>query len=252
MSLKDPVPVQVLFCPCTAPGSTYWIATKCAAHYHHRVKWPLDQFLGQSQIEPPTGEKPRWNSPVSNQSHVHAVSLRCLPCAASRIPRQRWSASGYTHEWCEIPTKPLAGPCLCVLPPPEMRKIQEDRILILLINRKVRVKPKFLLSQPCLSLIYMHTYTHTRMQTQSYSVLHVSCSLAAGVWRQGAPLCWTPPLLHRLWSPLLGKHWLCRARWQPASQLLHPHRQDTNFFNQNASALASWSHSVYFPVSSVL
>lgn len=126
-------------------------------------------------------------------------------------------------------------------------KIQEDHILILLINRRIRVKLKFLLSQPRLSLIYMHTHTHTGMQTQSYSVLHVSCSPAAGVWRQGAPLCWTPPLRRRLWSPLLGKHWLRRASWQPASQRLRPHRPKTQISLIRMHLL--WHHDLTLSIS---
>lgn len=70
-------------------------------------------------------------------------------------------------------------------------------------HKKAGVRLKFLLSRS-LSFTHSHAHTDARTQTQSYSVLDVSRQPAAGVWRQGAPLCWTPPLLLRLWPPLLG------------------------------------------------
>lgn len=98
----------------------------------------------------------------------------------------------YSHERCEIPTKPLAAPCLCVLPPTQSQ-MQEDQVLILLINRKAGVKLKFLLSRS-LSFTHSHAHTHTLIHRHSHTVSSISAASQQQVSEDRGHLCVGLPL----------------------------------------------------------
>ena len=119
----------------------------------------------------------------------------------------------YSHEQCKIPSNPLSGVC-------------QSAFLLLSLRCKDLTgeapKPphqRWSMGQcefPPLSLYISWVHKYIPAQTQSYSVLCVSSEPAAGVWRQEEPLFWTPPLLLRLWPPLLGGDW----RWRQMTACL--------------------------------
>lgn len=96
-------------------------------------------------------------------------------------------------------------------------------------------------------------HTHSLVHRHSHTVSSMSAASQQQVSVNRGHLCdgphSHPPLLLRLWPPLLGKDWPWRASRQPASQLFIHTTKTQNSFNQNASALASWPLSISLSLS---
>lgn len=169
-------------------------------------------------MEVPIGEKPWWISYVSDQFNVHAVGLRCPPCASSRMEWRCW-ISEYTHmSSVRSRAKPLAGPCLSVCPFSHLLSHKCKDL------RGPCVDPSFY--APCLSLIHMHTHSYSDTIIQcprSQSLASSRCLKTGGTSVLDSPSSPLPL------ATFVGKRLAVKSNRKTASQPLCPRRPDTKF-----------------------
>lgn len=179
--------------------------TNVQHNYHQSKKWP--QCLSRStQMEQPMGKEPKWLWWVSGQSSAeHAgISLRCLGAELS------WKdvKSAAVLTWAEWgPHKAVAAPAAewsSLL----LQRRRSWSSSLSPAEKQKRLRLKFLLSrsQP-LTLIHTHRHTHT--DTHSYRDTAIQCircepRASSRCLKTGGTSVLTPPLLLRLWPPLLG------------------------------------------------
>lgn len=85
----------------------------------------MHSLYGPSQMYQSQWKIPSWISCVTGHN-MHAVSVRRRIRAASRIEMQRRKFI-YSHERCEIPSKPLSGRCVLLPPQSQMQRFKGRR-----------------------------------------------------------------------------------------------------------------------------